>query len=97
MGINAQIADFLIDETPDKFKINDGNFQNENDLNTALNAARTVLNYLKIWFKVLSQSDVGSEFIAGVTTQVNLIHNLTFKQDIDATKVIDDTTNNVKY
>ena len=97
MGINAQIADFLIDETPDKFKINDGNFQNENDLNTALNAARTVLNYLKIWFKVLSQSDVGSEFIAGVTTQVNLIHNLTFKQDIDTTKVIDDTTNNVKY
>lgn len=54
---------------------------------TVINATRTILNYLKIWFKVLSQSDAGSEFISGINTQVNLIHNLTFKQNIVATNI----------
>ena len=97
MGINSEIADFLIDETPDKFKIDRMEFQNEKDLNQALNAARTVLNYIKIWFKVLSETDTGKDFVSGVSVQVNLLHNLTFKQDIDTTKVIDNESNNVKY
>ena len=96
MGINKDIADFLVDETPEKFKINSSSFKSEKDLNSALNACRTILSYLKIWFKVLSQSDTGSEFVAGVATQVNLIHNLTFKQDIDITKTIDNVTFNDK-
>ena len=96
MSINKDIADFLVDETPDKFKINSSSFKSEKDLNSALNACRTILSYLKIWFKVLSQSDTGSEFIAGVSTQVNLIHNLTFQQDIDITKTVDNITSNDK-
>ena len=97
MGINSDISEFLIDETPDKFKIDRMEFQNEKDLNQALNAARTVLNYIKIWFEVLSETDTGKDFVSGVSVQVNLLHNLTFKQDIDTTKVIDNESNNVKY
>ena len=96
MGINKDISDFLVDETPEKFKINSSSFKSEKDLNSALNACRTILSYLKIWFKVLSQSDTGSEFVAGVATQVNLIHNLTFQQDIDITKTVDNVTFNDK-
>ena len=43
-------------------------------------AIKILLSFVKIWFKILATTDTGSEFIAGIESQVSLIHNLDFKE-----------------
>ena len=43
-------------------------------------AIKAILSFIKIWFKILATTDTGAEFIAGIESQVSLIHNLDFKE-----------------
>ena len=49
--------------------------------NEEIETLRICLDLIRIWFGILSQSDTGTEFIDGISTQVNLIHNLTLASD----------------
>lgn len=43
-------------------------------------AIKIILSFVKVWFKILESTDTGAEFIAGIESQVSLIHNLDFKE-----------------
>ena len=43
-------------------------------------AIKILLSFVKVWFKILATTDTGAEFIAGIESQVSLIHNLDFKE-----------------
>ena len=43
-------------------------------------AIKAILSFIKVWFKILATTDTGAEFIAGIESQVSLIHNLDFKE-----------------
>lgn len=65
-----------------------------------INAMRSILAYLKIWFKVIANgSDLGYEYISGINAQINAIHQLTYKYNTPLTNVasaIYDLKNNSK-
>ena len=49
--------------------------------NKEVETLKTCLDLVRIWFGILSQSDTGTEFIDGISSQVNLIHNLTLSSE----------------
>lgn len=65
-----------------------------------INAMRSILAYLKIWFKVISNgSDLGYEYVSGINAQINAIHQLTYKYNTPLTNVASalyDLKNNTK-
>ena len=46
-----------------------------------IDAIKLCLDMVRIWFGILSQSDIGTTFIDGIGAQVNLIHNLTLASE----------------
>lgn len=50
-------------------------------LNTIYECVKNLLNFTKIWFKILSQTDTGREFIQGISEQVQMIYNNAFKNE----------------
>ena len=44
-------------------------------------AVKEVLNFVKIWFMMLAQTDTGREFIQGISEQVQMIYNKSFANE----------------
>ena len=70
--------------------------------NKEVETLKTCLDLVRIWFGILSQSDTGTEFIDGISSQVNLIHNLTLssengKDEINVANYYDTFLKNKRY
>ena len=59
-------------------------------LNSIYECVKDLLSFTKIWFKILSQTDTGREFIQGISEQVQMIYNKAFSNDSTAPLKVDE-------